>query len=278
MEKTKEEILKERADWYSKTFVQMEIVKALHHRELAFLTIKTEPKELRHSIRYCLAFSIDYLLKHIIRFDFHKSLMNMYESVAVLQDVPVFSYNLKERRSEEEYRQFNENYKDYVVGYDIFFDIDGKEDFKKAYQDATELKKVLEEYKLRYYVLNSSKRGFHFRINANFVPINEDIDAFISKISKVLYNIKGIHDFTTLDISIGDIKRLCKVPYSYSCDNSICLPLSDEQFANFSEQMVEMDNVLASCIIKNRGLLERNATLTDEEARNNTLKFLEDYS
>jgi len=271
---TREQILNERTYWYNQVFIILEVVKCLKNRELAFLSAKSE--EIKHPVRYLIAFNLEYLNKHFKRFAFEKSLMNMYHSVAKLENIPVFSYNLSERRNAEEYQDFNRNYEKFVTGYNFFVDMDCKEDFNKGFEEAKEFKKVLDEFSLPYYCLNSSFQGFHFCIQAEYMPKME-IKELLVLICNVLYNIKGIYDFTTMDISITDLKRLQKIPYSYCCDGSVCLPLTDEMFSNFTPNMVSMKSVLKNVKIKNRGLLVRNLELGEEKLKSNVLRFLNDF-
>ena len=138
------------------------------------------------------------------------------------------------------------------------------------------MKNILDGFKVPYWVMNSSFKGFHIHIPQEFMPkFNQDT---LRNIGEVLYNIKGIEDFQTLDISIGDNKRLCKVCYSPVSDGSICLPLIDEQIDNFKLDIVKISNVLRTCIIKNRGLLLRTHNLSEEELKKNVLCFLKEYS
>lgn len=267
-------LLTKKKQWYSQTFVRFEIIKCLRRRELCLLTKKEDPN--KSIIRYLLAFNLEYLDKHFERFEFYKSLANLYHSVSVLENVPVFSYNLKERRKEEEYREFNQNYDKYVTGYNLFIDIDGKENFEEAYKDALALEQIFNEHKLPYYVLNSSFKGFHFHIPYNYLP-NLEIYDLLSLINAVIGNLKAIFYLKNIDASIFDIKRLCKVPYSFSADGAICLPLTHEQLRNFNQNMVKPENVLSKVRIMNRGLLLRKHGLTDEELRENVVNLMEEF-
>lgn len=273
-EEQRNRILKEREFWYSQTYILFEIVKNLAHRELCFLSQKGEEK--KYPVRYLIAFNINYLKKHFERFGFLKNLINMYHSVATLKDVPVFSYNPRKRKESYEYKEFNENYKNYVTSYNFFMDIDGKENFELAYQEAKEIKKILDEYKLPYYVLNSSFNGFHFCIDGKYMPEME-IDKLLKILNDIISNLKGIYDFKAIDTSITDLKRVKKLPYSYVCDSSICLPLSDLQFNDFKQSDVTMTNVLRTIKIMNRGLLVRNLELGEEQLKENVMKFINDF-
>jgi len=271
----KREAIEKKKKYYSNTFVQFEIIKCLKNRELCMLNDRIDLE--KKSVRYCLAFNLDYLRKHFERFGFNKSLTNLYHSVALLKpSVPVFSYNFKKRRKEEAYRNFNENYKDYVEGYNLFIDIDADWDWKKALQDVLETKKIFDEFKVPYYVLNSSFKGFHIHIPAQYMP-KKEISELLAEINEVIYNIKGIYDIQSIDTSIFDLKRVCKVPYSLSSDGSVCLPLDDEQLKNFTPKLVSLNNVLSKIKIMNRGLLIRTHNLSEEQLKENVKKLFSEF-
>ena len=275
MKKDREQILRERIFWYSQTYITLELVKCLKNRELCFLTLKTEEK--KKAVRYLLGFNLDYFKKHFNWFNVDKSLINIYHSVALLKpEVPVFSYDLKVRSRDEKYKEFNENYSNYVEKYNFFLDIDGKTDFKLALKEAKEIKKIFDEFKIPYYVLNSSFWGFHFVIPSEYMP---DLDIFklLETLNELLYNFIGIHDFKMVDETIVDLKRVQKCAYSYSCDGSIVLPLSDDQLKNFKQEDVVMQTVLKDIRIKERGLLLRTHGLNEEELKKNVLKFINSY-
>jgi hypothetical protein len=268
----KEKILELRKKWISQRFVQFEIAKALKGHELSFISTKGEEKKV--AVRYMFARSIDYLNKHLAWINFDKRLLNMYMSVATLKDMPIFSYNMEKRLEDEKYKDFNKNYEKFVVGQDIFLDFDCKEDFSKGLAEVKEMVKILEEFKVPFWIMNSSFKGFHIHIPYQYLP--ENIDLRI--IGEVLYNLKGVEDFTALDISINDSKRLCKVPYSCVGDGSVCLPLTNAMIDNFHSSFIEIENVLKNVPIKNRGLLLRDYGLDSSILKENVKKFLADYS
>jgi hypothetical protein len=273
----KEELLKEREIWYNTIAVKYEIAKCLKNRELTFLASKNEEQQNKRT-RYLIGWSVKYLDKHFTWFNFYKYLVNMYHSVSLFKEgsIPIFSYNLSLKRKEPKYDEFNDNYEKYVSGYNLFIDIDGKEDFETAYKDLKSVKKIFDEYKLPYYVVNSSFNGFHIVIPQNYMPKIE-INELINTIRDVIYNFSGIYGFKSIDTSITDLKRICKVPYSYECYGAICLPLTDEQIEEYTFNMVKMKNVLSQNIIRDRGLLIRKHGLTDEELKEKVIKFIEDF-
>jgi hypothetical protein len=269
----KEKILELRKKYMSNTFVKFEIVKALRGHELSFISAKGEEKKV--AVRYLFARSIDYLQKHTNWIQFDKKLLNAYMSVATLKDIPIFSYNLEKRLEDSKYKDFNKNYNNYIVGQDFFLDFDIKQNFEKGLEEVKEMKKILDSFKVPYWVMNSSLQGIHFHIPQEFMPtFNENT---MKMIAEVMYNLRGIHEFTTLDISITDNKRLCKSPYFAISDGSVALPLTDAQIENFRPEMVEISEVLRVIQIKNRGLLLRDWGLSSSELKENVKKFLSEY-
>ena len=274
-ELTREQILAERTEYYSKTYILMELVKCLKNRELCFLSSKNEPS--KKAVRYLLGFSVDFIKRHMTWFNFLKSNINIYHSVALLKPiVPVFSYNLEERKKSEAYQNFDKNYLDFAEGYNFFVDFDIKGDFEKGFAEAKEFKKILDEFKLPYYCLNSSFAGFHFCIEAKYLP-KMPINELITLIREVIYNLKGIYSLSMLDESVSDLKRVQKCPYSYVGDGSIALPLDDLQFSTFKQSDVSMRNVLNKVKIMGRGLCVRDWGLTEQELQANVKKFFEEY-
>lgn len=266
-----QEIIKAKREWYGKTYVKLEIVKCLKERELCFID-----KENKNTTRALLGTSLDYFDKHIKRWEVMDKPVNLYHSVATLKDMPIFSYNLNERTKTKEYIEFKDNFAQYVTGYNFFIDIDGKDEPHNAYAETFALKTILDGYKVPYYIMNSSFTGFHIHIPSEYMP-KMPINELIELIRNVQENIKGIHSFKFMDTSITDLRRVCKVPYSFVNDGSICLPLNGVQFINFRKDMVEVEKVKTFIHIKNRGLNLRTHGLSDVELRHNVEKFLEEY-
>lgn len=256
-------------EWYDRTDVKFELCKAQKGREMSFISKNPDNKNM--VVRYLFSESVAFLQKHLKWFGYDKKLFNMYQSVAKLSFIPIFSYNLAKRLSEPKYVEFNQNYEKYIVGYDLFFDCDGKNNYTKMYENAQDIKKMLDLYKLPYYVYNSSKVGIHFRIPAEFMPPFD-----INLINNVVYNLQGIYEFECLDITVCDSKRLSRSPYSFSRDGSIVLPLDDLQFKKFSNDLVSVENVM-KMKIRDRGRLIRTHNLDLEELKNNVSEFLNEY-
>lgn len=268
----KSEAIEKKKLYYSNIAVRFEIIKCLKHREMSMLNPRIDID--KKMVRYLIAFNLEYLNKHLERFAFNKCLANLYHSVAILKEIPIFSYNLKERTKIQEYQDFNKNYDRYVVGYNLFIDIDN-ENWQESLKDTLEVKKIFDEYKVPYYILNSSYKGFHLHIPAEYMP-KKDIFELIAEINNVAYNLRGIYDIKSIDTSIFDLKRICKVPYSLNHDGAVCLPLNDLQLSIYSPEIVKMENVLKT-IIRDRGKLIRTHNLSEEQLKENVSKFINDF-
>lgn len=286
----REIILGQRRSWYQRVYIGLELVKVLKNKELAFITDKTDKDIGRLNVRYLLATKYDLFKMHIEELNFLDKNINLYRSLASFKDkaLSVFSYNLKNRLQQTEYKEFNDNYDAYVENYDMVLDIDGKgyPNREIFYRDAKELKKVLDDFQLPYGVWNSSFNGLHFFIDGKWFKKEKGDDWFGKRLDlfhEISYNLKGIYaigdDKCGLDCSIWDNKRVAKLPYSYVGDGSICLPLTDEQFHQFfkNQETVTMSNVLKDVQIKERGLLIRNLELDEETLKENVNNFVKEF-
>ncbi len=279
-----QDLLKEREFWYSQPVVLNEIVSCLQHRELSFL----HPVDRWKSQRFYLAMSVEYLKKHFARLEIFKDIHNLYISVAKFKpnSIPIFSYNLKERMNDPRYIDFNKNYPQYVEGYDLFIDIDGKDKdmpklaYEQALAEMKKMKKLFDDFKLPYWLINSSKTGFHFHIPCEYLSFIRPQNLLVHN-AEIIKFLNETESFERLDLSISDTKRLCKVPYSYVSDGSICLPLSDEMAENFNPEIANVHYIWQpknQITLKNRGLLIRNHGLSENELKQNVIKFYETHS
>jgi hypothetical protein len=138
------------------------------------------------------------------------------------------------------------------------------------------MKTIFEEYQVPYYLLNSSSTGFHFIIPHEYFN-EENVLKNIDTFRDIIFNLKGIYSFQTLDTSITDLKRIKKVPYGVVSDQTISLPLNDDQFNRFSQDKVKIDYVLKNIFIKNRGLLLRHYGLSKLELQKNVSNFIKEF-
>lgn len=266
----KDNLIEKQKKWYNLKPVLFEIVKTIKNRELALLNSKIEDKHI--ATRFLYSSSVKYLQMHLNTLGIMKgnNLINLYRSNAHFKpnSIPVSTYNLKKRKHEKEYQNFNENFNDFMDGFDFIIDIDGKT-IKESYDIAKKIKKFYDDNKLPYYIQFSGTRGFHIIIpqdyfdEVNFEKLETTIHAIIST-----FNMKD-----KIDISTLNPKGLIKISYSFDSGN-IALPLSDEQFVGFSPAMVMVDNVIENIPIRNRGLLLRTHNLSEDELIKNVDNFI----
>lgn len=274
-ENEREKYYRLRNEYYSKVYILWELVKGLKDKELGILASKQSGKHL--AIRYILCFSLDYWEKHNKRFGIVYDDFNLYCSIATFnKHVPVFSYNMQERKQDPAYINFNENFLNYVKSFDLFLDFDGKDNPKQAYENCAVVKTLFDEYKLPYFIHNSSLTGFHLIIPSNYMPNIEPMTLLI-KFNEIVLNLKKIYMLDALDTGVQDIKRLRKISYGLVGDGAVVLPLSDLQFNNFKTEMVTIENVLNNTHLKERGLLIRTWNLSEEQLKLNVIKFIKDF-
>ena len=232
--------------YYSHIEVMFEMVKCMRGKEVCFLS-----KD--YKFRNIKAHNIAFLFSNMRAFSFDQREYNIYISCMDFFDMPAFSFNSEVRR--EQSTDFIKNFKNYSSGFDLFIDIEGGENFL---EEAKKLKALFDGYKVPYYVKNSGN-GFHFVIPSiyfkSYLPNHlERKDVF----SRFATTVKKLLDLKLLDTTVYDNRRVYKCPYSFDFNTGrVCLPLSDEEFNNFSFEMVTPEAVLHFGV-KNRGLLLRN--------------------
>lgn len=228
--------------------VLFEIIKQMRGREVSLL--KDSPP-----VRCIKAHNLGYLKSNFRRWDFYQKHYNIYISLAKYENMPMFSFKPEDRRKQQ--KDFNYNVKDYYVGYDLGLDFDCKNDnFDDTYEECKLLKQELDDFKVKYKIKFSGS-GFHINIDNIYLPASNGVEKFVS-CGQFVKNLKTIFNFLTLDTELYDMRRCWKVAYSLDVKSgNIALPLDDEQFDNFSHNMVKPSSII-KLGIKNRGLLERD--------------------
>jgi hypothetical protein len=271
-----------RERWYNNPAIQYLITRPLSYnselklkREMAMLTKRDCSPPIY--LRYAQVYGSNDFQWYAKGVRLNKAIFtNVCYGTAIVNYLPKTTLFLPERKEQEEYKQFDEHFSDYVVGYDIFFDVDNT-DLNEAYKDAKKLKNLLEDYKVPFSCRFSGGKGLHFIIPFEYVDWKiKDINLFVKQIKELIYNISGIDEIPSIDNSITDIKRLCKIPYTIAYDK-VCLPLTDKQFDNFDVKQMEIENVLKNVELYNRGLLVKDYGLSKEELGKNIRKLFKDY-
>lgn len=255
------ELLKLRQKWYSDPLTLLEMVKCMNKREVCFLEGKTEMPLLTKNaspVRCVKAYALDYLLKNFEAFDFINKPYNIYCSVALFENFPVFSFAPNIRSGQQDAFFHGVGFDLCFKGYDFVLDLDSKTDLSIAYADAKKVKIVFDEFKLKYSVKFSGKQGFHFVIkDKDFFPDTLTTKEKVSLAEMVAKGLKIVENISSIDLSIYQSTRILKCPYSLEGFN-VALPLSDEQFNAWTIESMRIDEVYNKVVLKERGLLERS--------------------
>ncbi len=244
--------------WYTRTFILFSLREGMINREVVFMN-----KE-GLIIRSLKVNSLQGIKYYFDKYKFFENRFDIYASVAVLKNIPESSVTNEEMRDNRE--ELKKNWKDYVLGYDFFIDIDCEKyksddkNFKTAKEWAIKVMKYFNEKKFVSSQKFSGNKGFHFIIPYKHMKEKfKDYKKFAEKIANEL-KIPFVKGFG-IDDSTFDKRRICKVPYSlHSRTNLVALPVTDEQLINFNKEDYSVSNVLNNVKpLVMRGLLIKNA-------------------
>jgi hypothetical protein len=239
-------------------------VKTLRGKETTFLSTEA-------SIRCLKIHNIHFLAENFERYKFYTKLYNIYYSVADLTDFPMCSFDAFQKKEQQLY--LIEHFPDYVRGYSFKLDIDGHADFDRAKQETAEIKEIFDEFQVPY-SLKMSGSGFHFEVDSLYTDLVEP--SMVEKPKTFLYiarTLKNIMRLECLDAEVYDLRRIWKVPYSFDYKTGrIALPLTDEQFLNYSHEITVPENIGS---VENRGLLTRFTEQGDDQLRKNFKRFVD---
>lgn len=225
-----------RKQYYMSDNVLFSIIDCIKFRECAFIRLETAQRK-PVTIRCVKANATHYLRKNFERFDFLTNPFNLYSSLAKFPNMPMFSFNPKIRRDQQD--QFNDTFIDYMQSYDFLFDIDN-DDLQVAYATAYKVKSIFDAEKIPYSLTFSGNKGWHIRVEyEDFSPELQALpkDELCWTLKRFAENFRSINALPSIDLSIFDLRRIAKTPYSVVYPNYlIALPLSDEDMDNFSLQ------------------------------------------
>ncbi len=267
--------------------VLFEIVKQLKGKECALLGPQL-------AVRCMKAHNMGFLKSNLNAYSFFNKPFNIYYSMALLENMPLFSYDYQVRKKQQE--KFALDFEKYVVGYDLGLDFDEycKYDYKHyckklkitvsvdeckkckkyetnfpiVYGECKRLKDEFDKYHIPYR-LKFTGSGFHIEVSNEVLP-SLDVSDKVNFCKRFCTQVASLFNLTVLDTSVYLDRQLWKV--AYSLDNktgNVALPLSDKQFEKFHFDMVNPKYALLN--IQNRGLLQR------EGDKKNFENFCNDY-
>jgi hypothetical protein len=239
-------------EYYNNQEVLFEMVKLMRGKEVCFLS-----EDL--TFRNIKAHNIIFLKSNFHAFDFYKWRYNIYISCADYNNAPAFSYNPVERK--KAYADFTLNINNYLAGYDYFIDLEKGE---ASYREAGLIKQFFDYCQVPYKV-RCSGSGFHF-----IIPSIYFTDYFTKKgiardkrketFKEMSSQLKKILHLTLIDMSVYDLRRVYKVPYSLDHKTgNVILPLTSKEFDNFTPDYIKPATVLA------RGIRDRGDIIINEE-------------
>lgn len=242
--------------WYNTPAIAFELIASMKYRESVFIA-KNRP-----TVQRMLKINaVRYMYMNFDRYKFYDEeyLYNVYSSVAHFPSLLMCSFKWEEKK--EQVALFNANFQDYVKGYDLFIDLDN-ENPKLVYSSTKRLKEIFDKYKLPYSLIFSGNKGYHINIDYNNLPkqLQQMKYKDLSILFKLFaYELKISEKIKDIDTSIYDLRRIRKTPYSIVYPfYYVALPLSDEQFDNFSLDMVFLPNLIDKATeFAHRGVLTR---------------------
>ena len=269
--------------WYKHPEVIFNIINAVKERETAFLG-KADQKV--PPIRNVFANYTNFLTRNFEKFDFYNRKYNLYYSLARFKNIRLFSFAppVRKEQSKKWNKEFLSEMKSIDLGLD--FDAPNLEQWKKAYEDCKLVKKHLDAYGVPYSLKWSGGKSFHIRIPYHALPehleLADDRDnqnavsllnkSFAEILSIMMGAEQGKDNLETLDMGVFDYRRVWKCDYSFVCETGlIALPLSAEQFDNFSLEMVKPDNVIQMGIRNRFDLMRKGGKENFKEYCNKVL-------
>lgn len=267
-----ENLKKKRMMYYNKIYVLFELVKAMKNREVVFM----DRTNNWFCVRGLYVKTVDYLKEFFRVFNFFEKDYNIYISSALYKELPMFTYNLKERSNQTQ-EFFHSQIQDYVIGYDCVLDFDVKTslDYFDMIAEIKFLLSILDFERIKYYIIPSG-RHFQVTIPSDTFPFSKIFDksehSFQNRIKVFTENLIDVMKLKYVDLkNVGVLNRIVKCPYSLVLDK-VCLPLIS--FNNFHYELVDCNTVLKNVILKERGIYQFN---NYEHNVNNMDKFIDKY-
>jgi hypothetical protein len=245
--------------YYSNEGVQLELVKQLAFRELAFANV-----DAGALFRDCVGYNKPLLLSSFSAFRLFDKKSKVYHSVGKVARTPWISYNPAERKAG--LAQWQEQFNEHLTEYDFVLDIDDAEDLERSHAVAATIKDYLDKHKVKYYICSSGSKGFHIRVRGETIAWPAaDKPLRFKAVAEALEKLANPSETTKID-DIYQTRRLIKLPYSIDgSSEKVVLPLTDQQFKDYFELDLSPQAVLSRGVAW-RGLQERqgedNAFLT----------------
>jgi len=221
--------------WIAHERVRKAILRSLLEREgCALGTYNVDTGNIR--VRNVNVNTLAHLDANLNAYRLNDRPVNFYHSVALFQDMPVFSFNPETRKRQS--RNFDEVYKMFMKGYDLVVDFDAKtETFRKALKEMRIVHQAFQDLKIPHMV-TCSGTGFHLRVQSSDVWTNKHPfhpDKAPEMCRKIVEDMCYRWDLDTPDMLIYDHRRVLKSPFSMDVKTGrIAIPLSQYDIDKFS--------------------------------------------
>lgn len=271
-----------RKGYYNIIDIKFEIIHQLKHKETMFIPYDMAVRKPMLPIRWLNASFIKMLERHWEQFKFLEKDMNLYHSLATYKDFPTFSYVWRYKSQQQQI--WLKEYINYITQYDFFLETDSEDLNKSIKQDGQTIKEFLDQYKIKYSLKFSGSKGVHFLVPSEEfdhlgIPVIDKKGVYPDRVKlfKMLGSrLKTVLGCESVDDSVFDVKRVTKVGYSWDVKSGlIAYPLTDEQFKNFSTEIVKPEKVITYNNHK-RGMLWRNCDVPKEIRETQIVKLFED--
>ena len=263
--------LKFRKLWYSNLSIKYELIKSLKFKESIFMRVTGNFNPIR-----CLKLnSVSFFEKNLLQFKFFLDGFNLYNSLGIFPDLEMASWDRNVYQKQK--KDFLHNHLDLMKGYDFALDLDQQNEDKNislCYKSAKKVKIIFDKFNVKYYIIFSGQKGFHFRVDYNDYPEwlrNLSMLDLINLLRRFTQKIRGIENIKHIDHRIIDSRRIIKTPYSIvipkkeyaeKYEFKVALPLSNHEFENFKIENYLLSNCITKIeMYKMRGLLKRDGNI-----------------
>lgn len=219
--------------WYNLSIVKKSLAYQMKYREAAFLGHRLNVRNIK--VR-----EVQHLQSNMDRFRLQNETVNWYYSLAILKSMPIFSFEMEERKLQS--RMFDSNFHTFMSGYDFALDFDSKHvSADVAYNDMVKVHNWMVENYICHLV-RCSGSGFHIIVYSNYLwqkPLHFKPNLCYHMCGTLAKTMKEDFNLESLDASVYDHRRIWKAPYSMDIKTgNICRPLSIEEIRNFNWNIV----------------------------------------
>ncbi|MFH1972964.1 MAG: hypothetical protein ABIJ18_05825 [archaeon] len=248
-----------REKWYSFVPAKFEAVKYLKTRELMFL------KGIR--VRWLRCSNVNFFKSILNTFDVDKKDCSAYASLDHYRNIPIFTANLKRRKSETDTFDFKKE----LYGVDFGIDIDFKDsDYTKATSVVHDmLEKFFNPTGVKY-ALWATPHGYHVIIPDEEVSIyfNGDPEQKRTFYRAIAEKLKKTYE--EIDLSAYMETRVFRAPYMLGNNDFVILPIKFEELKLVGNKQILLN---PEYIIKNIKIMNRGVFMNGQIG--NFKKFVE---